>query len=88
MCGITGRLYSPRSEPSDSSLAAMSDPIRHRGPDETGDFRDREAGVALAHRRLTIIGLTDAIRQPPQRGIARAYNRRFHNSRALCAELI
>ena len=91
MCGITGWLYSPRSEPSDSVLAAMSDSIRHRGPDDTGDFRDREAGVALAHRRLSIIDLTDASHQPmldDERRIALAYNGELYNFRALRAELV
>ena len=88
MCGITDWFFSAHWEPRDEVLAAMSDSIRHRDPDNTGDFRDPAAGVALAHRRLSIFDLTDAIRQPPQRGIARAYNRRFHNFRALCAELI
>lgn len=38
MCGIAGWLYVPRCEPSDEVLVAMSMSIRHRGPDDHGDF--------------------------------------------------
>lgn len=61
MCGITGAVWW------DSALAIeppvlqrMTDAIRHRGPDAeghsfTGDGSRRSAGVALGHRRLSII---------------------------------
>ena len=90
MCGITGWLYFPHWEPRDEVLAAMSDSIRHRGPDDSGDFRDRVAGIALAHRRLSIIDLTNASHQPmldDERRIALAYNGELYNFRALRAEL-
>jgi asparagine synthase (glutamine-hydrolysing) len=62
MCGIAGAidLKGTRLLP-EATLRAMADAITHRGPDEDGYFR--QAGVALANRRLSIVGLFDG-RQP------------------------
>lgn len=42
----------------------MNDVQRHRGPDSQGVFEDAEAGVVLAHVRLSILDLSDAASQP------------------------
>jgi asparagine synthase (glutamine-hydrolysing) len=42
----------------------MSDRIAHRGPDDAGCWIDAEAGLVLAHRRLSILDLSDAGHQP------------------------
>jgi asparagine synthase (glutamine-hydrolysing) len=42
----------------------MSDRLLHRGPDDSGVWVDENAGVALAHRRLSIVDLSPAGRQP------------------------
>ncbi len=62
MCGIAGvvDLAGRKAAPPDM-LAAMAAALYHRGPDEDG-FLDRP-GVALANRRLSIVGLGDG-RQP------------------------
>jgi len=62
MCGIAGAidLNGPRLL-SEGALRAMADAIVHRGPDEDGYFR--RDGVAMANRRLSIVGLFDG-RQP------------------------
>jgi len=53
MCGICGeRSYGPQV-PDLSVLRAMIRTLRHRGPDGSGCFRDRD--VALGHTRLSII---------------------------------
>ncbi len=54
MCSIAG-LYAPRAitEEECRTLARMSSAMRHRGPDETGEFHDRD--VAFAHNRLSVI---------------------------------
>jgi asparagine synthase (glutamine-hydrolysing) len=44
----------------------MTDAIRRRGPDERGFWADAAAGVALGHRRLSIIDLSAAGAQPMQ----------------------
>lgn len=67
MCGITGfidrrgRLVPERMR---EVGLAMADRIRHRGPDRGGVWLDNEAGVVLAHRRLSIIDLSAAGDQP------------------------
>ncbi|MEZ5618828.1 MAG: asparagine synthase (glutamine-hydrolyzing) [Rhodocyclaceae bacterium] len=53
MCGIVG-VAGPQE---DDWIAAMSGMIAHRGPDDSGVFRDRDAKVSLAMRRLAIIDL-------------------------------
>jgi asparagine synthase (glutamine-hydrolysing) len=56
MCGICGFLYFD-DRPVDAQLAGrMSDVQKHRGPDESGIYTGN--GVALAHRRLSIIDLS------------------------------
>ena len=75
MCGIAG--YHDASRPASASrLRAMTDRLAHRGPDghglvlidtRTGRTSAGEPGtfdLALGHRRLSIIDLSDAGRQP------------------------
>lgn len=66
MCGIAGFLtFHPMSaEAGRAALQAMCDAIRHRGPDADGLFIDADAGVALGHRRLSIVDLSDTGAQP------------------------
>jgi asparagine synthase (glutamine-hydrolysing) len=66
MCGITGILQVARASRSAdlTAISRMTARLRHRGPDADGFWCDREAGVALGHRRLAIVDLTDAGRQP------------------------
>src|ERR1035437_2325167 len=56
MCGICG-IFEPRSEAvvQRSTLKAMADTWRHRGPDDEGFYGCGPVG--LAHRRLSIIDL-------------------------------
>ena len=59
MCGIAGFIGArPAIEPA-ILLARMTDTIRHRGPDDLGQFHSTigEVSVALGHRRLSIIDL-------------------------------
>jgi asparagine synthase (glutamine-hydrolysing) len=58
MCGITGIFnYQTAQEVNTELLSGMCDSIAHRGPDEEGFFTDQETGVALAHKRLSIIDI-------------------------------
>jgi asparagine synthase (glutamine-hydrolysing) len=68
----------------------MAESIRHRGPDDSGYFRDAAHGIALAHRRLSIIDLSVASHQPmadEATGVVLAYNGELYNFRALRNEL-
>ena len=57
MCGITGKLSFDRDAILDRQrLVAMTDAIAHRGPDADGYHV--APGIALGHRRLSIIDLT------------------------------
>lgn len=62
MCGIVGYW---KNKSADASVAEnMATQILHRGPDDTGVCLDKDAGLALAHRRLSIIDLSPAGHQP------------------------
>lgn len=62
MCGITGFIGNvPYSAKVAQHMAMM---ISHRGPDDEGIWVDEEIGVALAHRRLSIIDISPAGHQP------------------------
>jgi asparagine synthase (glutamine-hydrolysing) len=54
---------------SDIELArAGTEMLAHRGPDGTGEWVDREAGVYLGHRRLAIIDVGPESNQPLHHG--------------------
>lgn len=64
--------------------------ISHRGPDDVGTYIDEEAGVALGHKRLSIIDLTPGGHQPmvnPNNGDVLAFNGEIYNFRELRTEL-
>ncbi|MGZ4959593.1 MAG: asparagine synthase (glutamine-hydrolyzing) [Methylomonas sp.] len=65
MCGITGFIqHGANRDDSLSQLATMLNTIRHRGPDDGGTWTDTHNGVALGHRRLSILDLSPAGHQP------------------------
>ena len=61
MCGIAG-IFNRRDEVRPEQIKRMTDAMSHRGPDAEGFYMDRE--LALGHRRLSIIDLSDAANQP------------------------
>lgn len=86
MCGFTG--FVTRSAPDVNALHAMGDQIRHRGPDDEGCFVDNHC--AIAHRRLSIIDLTEGGHQPmlsPDGRYVLAYNGEIYNYMELREEL-
>jgi asparagine synthase (glutamine-hydrolysing) len=93
VCGIAGFL-DPRAGLSGPDLearaAAMADRLAHRGPDDRGTWADPAAGIALAHRRLSIVDLSPAGRQPMASADGRwtiSFNGEVYNFRELRAEL-
>ncbi len=67
MCGIAGFFTGTsfrNSQQRRRDLSAMTDALRHRGPDAEGFWTDDDAGVALGHRRLSILDLSPTGAQP------------------------
>ncbi len=67
MCGITGFISSRREDSKDSltsQVSAMTDTLRHRGPNHGGVWVDECSGIALGARRLSIIDLGESGNQP------------------------
>ena len=73
MCGLVGFLvdskglgsHNTQQTLSDHSLLKkMSDTLAHRGPDDAETWVDTKAGFGLGHRRLSIIDLSIAGKQP------------------------
>jgi len=64
MCGICGVLSSGSDESLVGIARTMADSLRHRGPDDAGIWADPDEGVALGHRRLSIVDLSPAGAQP------------------------
>lgn len=64
MCGIAGFWNVRGRGETVPILQAMADAIAHCGPDDTGVWEDKAAGVALAHRRLSNLDLSPAGHQP------------------------
>jgi asparagine synthase (glutamine-hydrolysing) len=62
MCGIAGVIYKKSKKVSEMSLVAMRDSMLHRGPDAGSLWINDNIG--FAHRRLSIIDLSDAATQP------------------------
>ena len=65
MCGVAGFLFTHRETDDPRGVVSrMAESLRHRGPDDGGSWVDETVGVALGHRRLTVIDLSADGRQP------------------------
>lgn len=67
MCGITGFWDSKQRYTQDDAeniVSGMSNSLTHRGPDDSGTWCDSPVGIALGHRRLSILDLSDSGKQP------------------------
>ena len=92
MCGIAGFVAaSPMDrEAMAGRIRAMTDALRHRGPDGCGDAIFPDDGTALGHTRLAIIDLSEQGAQPMESKDGRyvlSYNGEIYNHRELRAEL-
>lgn len=91
MCGICGVLGLPgRPLPDERSLRAMRESLRHRGPDDGGDWVDVPRSVYLGHRRLSVLDLSPLGRQPMVSACGRyvvTFNGEIYNFRTLRREL-
>ncbi len=89
MCGISGFLDYNRHSSTDT-LVAMSDSLQHRGPDGSGTFYQKHENftIGLAHRRLSIIDLSDSGKQPMSFGaLTLVFNGEIYNYKELKKEL-
>ena len=72
MCGIAGIITNPLADTDKGganlayNIKTMTNALAHRGPDGEGHWIDDNNTVALGHRRLAIIDLSNNARQPMQ----------------------
>ncbi|MCG5446536.1 N-acetylglutaminylglutamine amidotransferase [Micromonospora sp. NIE79] len=88
MCGIGGEFRLDGAPPDLAAVERMLPALASRGPD--GEGRWQQGPVALVHRRLRIIDLSDAGAQPmvdPELGLAMVFNGCIYNYRELRDEL-
>jgi len=89
MCRIAGIINSQHTRLQDDILK-MRDAMQHGGPDGAGVFVDVEKGIALGHRRLSLLDLSTAGAQPMQDARARyqlVFNGELYNYAELKEEL-
>ncbi|CAN5825391.1 N-acetylglutaminylglutamine amidotransferase [soil metagenome] len=87
MCGFAGELRSDGAADV-GAVARMAATMHHRGPDGAGVWA--QGGVALGHRRLKIIDLSEAAAQPmvdAELGLAIVFNGCIYNYPELRQEL-
>ena len=93
MCGIAGFFTPARSRSADEMsgiVRGMTDAIFLRGPDDAGVWVDADQGVALGHRRLSILDLSPLGHQPMTSADGRfviVFNGEIYNFQELRAEL-
>jgi asparagine synthase (glutamine-hydrolysing) len=89
MCGIAGIVYNDRDRPVEPDLLSrMARALVHRGPDDHGIWTDD--GVGFSHRRLSIIDLSPAGRQPipnEDESVWVVFNGEIYNFRELRRDL-
>ena len=93
MCGFAGfldfQLTASQGE-LETTARNMADQLRHRGPDDAGAWGESASGIALGHRRLSIVDVSALGQQPMHSQDARwviAYNGEIYNHAALRHEL-
>ncbi|HCW09225.1 MAG TPA: asparagine synthase (glutamine-hydrolyzing), partial [Cytophagales bacterium] len=82
MCGIAGFVTQDAFDKLEHELPETLNALAHRGPDSSGLYFDRVHGVGLAHRRLSIIDLSDAGHQPmssEDKSLQIVYNGEIYN---------
>jgi asparagine synthase (glutamine-hydrolysing) len=90
MCGIAGLLARQAGGGLAAQARFMADSLVHRGPDAGDAWADDAAGIALGHRRLSIVDLSPAGAQPMVSSCGRfviSYNGEVYNADALRPEL-
>ncbi|KPJ94419.1 MAG: asparagine synthase, partial [Gammaproteobacteria bacterium SG8_15] len=89
MCGICGELRFDKQPARLETVQRMMDKLTRRGPDSAGHFRD--GVLALGHRRLSIIDLSERANQPmrdDKLGLSIVFNGTIYNYPQLRDELL
>jgi asparagine synthase (glutamine-hydrolysing) len=92
VCGICGFIKPKGFKDSEAreTLERMNAKLFHRGPDATGVWIDSRNGIALGHRRLSVLDLSPAGKQPMISASERyvlSFNGEIYNHRELRNEL-
>ncbi|HFB66307.1 MAG TPA: asparagine synthase (glutamine-hydrolyzing) [Aeromonadales bacterium] len=91
MCGIAGIVSWSAEKKAEDQVSRMIAPIRHRGPDDYGIWKDSQIGIGLGHRRLSILDLSIHGHQPMCSSSERyviVYNGEIYNFAQIRDELI
>ena len=89
MCGIVGFVDKKTKNDKQKIIEAMAQEINHRGPDQEGYYVDKE--VALGHKRLSIIDLSNKGIQPmwnKEKTYAIVFNGEIYNYQEIKTELL
>lgn len=89
MCGVVGFITS-RNIVTSGLITEMASALAHRGPDDSGVWLDQDAGIALGHRRLSIVDLSPNGHQPMQSRCGRyviAFNGEVYNFQEIRKQL-
>jgi len=90
MCGLTGFLSQSWKPENEDILRRMAQVINHRGPDAEGFYTSSDSGIALGHRRLSIMDVSSAGAQPMRSSCQRyvmVYNGELYGHLALRSQL-
>lgn len=87
MCGLVGGIFAHGSSADPQRFVVDGCArLRHRGPDDQGQWIDRDSGIALGHTRLSIVDLSSAGHQPMQSPDGRfvlVFNGEIYNHQAI-----
>lgn len=89
MCGLIG-VCSTQSIADRDWLLTGREALKHRGPDDCGEWWSVDSRVGLAHRRLSIVDLSSLGHQPMllvDRGLSIVFNGEIYNHKELRREL-
>lgn len=93
MCGIAGLLDTTHQldeQELTATVLEMANALYHRGPDDGGTWADPRTGIALGHRRLSIVDVSPLGHQPMGSACGRyvvSFNGEIYNFQRLRREL-
>ncbi|MCK4517610.1 asparagine synthase (glutamine-hydrolyzing), partial [Candidatus Babeliales bacterium] len=92
MCGIAGfsNQTNTKNQINEKLLHAMQQSLTHRGPNDSGVWKSDQHQIGFAHRRLSIIDLSPAGRQPmmnSNQSVVVCFNGEIYNHKELRKQL-